>query len=87
MTGLCIAGQLRYIHYVRESSVAGLLSEMHSFLWLLDFHGQKMEPEAEHMLDIRDVLGFSILGIQAPFLLLPLSHGGLKTSCPRGQMG
>ena len=39
------------------------------------------------MLDIREVLGFSILGIQAPLLLLPLSHGGLKTSCPRGQNG
>ena len=33
-----IAGQLRYIHYVRESCVAGLLSEMRSSLWLLDFH-------------------------------------------------
>ena len=38
MTGLCIAGQLRYIHYVRESCVEGFLSEMRSSLWLLDFH-------------------------------------------------
>ena len=39
------------------------------------------------MLDIRDVLGFSIFGDTSSFLLLPLSHGGLKTSCPRGQNG
>jgi len=38
MAGLCITGQLRYIRYVRESCVVGLLSEMRSSLWLLDFH-------------------------------------------------
>jgi hypothetical protein len=33
-----IEGHLRYIHYVRESCVDGLLTKMHSYLWLLDFH-------------------------------------------------
>lgn len=31
-------GQLRYIRYVNESYGEGLLTKMHSYLWLLDFH-------------------------------------------------
>jgi len=31
-------GQLRYIRYVNESYVEGLLTKMRSYLWLLDFH-------------------------------------------------
>jgi hypothetical protein len=57
-----IAGQLRYIHYVRESCVGGLLPEMRSSLWLLDFHDLEERAGAEYMPDIRDVLGFSIFG-------------------------
>jgi len=33
-----IEGHLRYIRYVRESCVEGLLTKMRSYLWLLDFH-------------------------------------------------
>ncbi len=57
-----IAGQLRYIHYVRESCVGGLLTEMRFSLRLLDFHGLEERAGAEYMPDIRYVLGSGSFG-------------------------
>ena len=61
-----IAGQLRYIRYVSESCVEGLLTKMRSSLWLLDFHDLEERAGAGYMQDIRDVLGFSIFGYGSP---------------------
>jgi len=57
-----IAGQLRYIHCVRESCVGGLLTKMRFSLRLLDFHGLEEQAGAEYVPDIRQVLGFSSFG-------------------------
>jgi hypothetical protein len=64
-----LEGHLRYIHYVRESCVEGLLTRMHSSLWLLDFHDLEERAGAESLPGFRKGLGFSIFGMRCSFLL------------------